>query len=332
MTGTYRLFGSELSPYSVKVRAYLRYKGLPHDWIIRSAEREAEFSQYATLPLVPLVVTPEGEGLQDSTPIMDVLEARHPEPPLQPQDAVLAFLSTLIEDYADEWGNKWMFHYRWTYEEDQRSAAQRICQHAMPGLEDAQRAEMEEMIRARMTQRRFFVGSSETTRELIEGSFRRMLSILERHLETRPYLFGARPALGDFGLYGQLSQLRSDPTPGAFISANCPKVNGYIERMHAPVATGPFEAMEALLPGLTPLVAEEIAGCFLPWADANARALAAGEEHFAVTLDDGLFEQQPQKYHAKSLKVLRQKYQAVADAPGLAPVLDECGVTRWLAA
>ena len=32
---TYRIFGSELSPYSVKVRSYFRLKGLPHEWIAR---------------------------------------------------------------------------------------------------------------------------------------------------------------------------------------------------------------------------------------------------------------------------------------------------------
>ena len=60
----YRIFGSELSPYSVKVRSYFRYKGLAHEWIPRSPAVQAEFQKYAKLPLVPLVVTPEGEGLR----------------------------------------------------------------------------------------------------------------------------------------------------------------------------------------------------------------------------------------------------------------------------
>ena len=32
----YQLIGSEESPYSVKVRAYLRYKSLPHQWLSRA--------------------------------------------------------------------------------------------------------------------------------------------------------------------------------------------------------------------------------------------------------------------------------------------------------
>ena len=104
---TYRIFGSELSPYSVKVRSYFRYKGLAHEWLLRSPANQGEFQKYAKLPLVPLVVTPEGEGVQDSTPIIERFEAANPEPSLVPDDKALAFLSALLEEFGDEWGNKW---------------------------------------------------------------------------------------------------------------------------------------------------------------------------------------------------------------------------------
>jgi len=60
MSNVHRIFGNELSPYSVKVRSYFRYKKIPHEWIVRDATNEAEFRQYAKLPLIPLVVTPDG--------------------------------------------------------------------------------------------------------------------------------------------------------------------------------------------------------------------------------------------------------------------------------
>ncbi|MFP6624076.1 MAG: glutathione S-transferase N-terminal domain-containing protein, partial [Myxococcota bacterium] len=37
MSDVYRIFGAEISPYSVKVRSYYRYKGIPHEWIPRTA-------------------------------------------------------------------------------------------------------------------------------------------------------------------------------------------------------------------------------------------------------------------------------------------------------
>ena len=84
MSSPYRLFGLELSPYSVKVRSYLRYKGIEHEWVVRDSTHIEEFQRRAKLPLIPLLITPEDEALQDSTPILESLEARFPEPSIHP--------------------------------------------------------------------------------------------------------------------------------------------------------------------------------------------------------------------------------------------------------
>ena len=175
----YRIFGLELSPYSVKVRSYFRYKQIPHEWIVRDVTTTAEYERYAKLPLVPLVVTPDGTALQDSTPIIETMETRVPAPALQPSDPALAFLSALVEEYADEWGNKPMFHYRWFYEPDQESAAERLARSMNPALDDDGHANLKQAVMGRMVPRLAFVGSSPATREQIEASFHRQLAILD---------------------------------------------------------------------------------------------------------------------------------------------------------
>src|SRR4030088_1133901 len=104
-----RIIGAEMSPYSVKARSYVRYKAIPHQWVLRNAASQAEFEKYAKMPIIPLVVTPEGSGIQDSTPIIDRLERLYPAPSIHPGDGVANFNYTLIEEFGDEWGNKWMF-------------------------------------------------------------------------------------------------------------------------------------------------------------------------------------------------------------------------------
>ena len=37
MAEGYRIIGAEMSPYSVKVRSYFRYKAIPHQWVLRNA-------------------------------------------------------------------------------------------------------------------------------------------------------------------------------------------------------------------------------------------------------------------------------------------------------
>ncbi len=327
---TYRIFGIELSPYSVKVRSYFRYKDIPHEWIVRNTNNMAEFQKYARLPLVPLVVTPEDEGWQDSTPILEKLEKLYPEPAIQPDDSACAFLSALIEEYADEWGNKEMFHYRWWYEPDQQSAAERIARANLP---DADEATLEETVAAivkRMVPRLSFVGSHAGTKPIIEDSLARVARLVEAHLASRPFLFGGRPALADFGLWAQLYEASIDPTPGAMLRAEAPRTIAWIERMLDPRAAGDFESWPALAPTLEPLLREQVAGLFLPWSTANARALAAGEAEFEVELQGRPFRQQTQKYHARSLGVLKQRYAGVADRSTLDPILERTGCLPWL--
>jgi glutathione S-transferase len=325
MAEPYRIYGMEVSPYSVKVRSYFRYKGLPHVWIPRNAETQAEFQKYAKLPLVPLVVTPEDEGIQDSTPIIERMETLCPEPSIHPEDPIAAFVSVLLEEFGDEWGNKWMFHYRWAREVDQVSCAGRIARLMMPGSDEEQHLQMTAGVQERMVNRVWFVGSSEQTAPQIEGSFVEALEQLEAHLSDRPYLFGARPAFGDFGLWGQMYEAWTDPTPGALINGRAPSVLAWIHRMLWPRVEGEFEAWGALEPTLMPFLERQVGRLFLPWSVANAEAIAAARDEFSVELDGRTWTQKPQKYHAKSLGALRQKYAAAADPSALDPVLERAG-------
>lgn len=330
--GTYRIFGAELSPYSVKTRSYYRYKGIPHEWIPRSADSMAEYQKYARLPIIPAVATPDDEGLQDSTPILEAMEAKFPEPTTHPPTPALKFLSELLEEFGDEWGNKWMFHYRWKDEADQRSAADRLVSTMMPNASEAERATMADQIRERMVGRVGVVGSNATTAPIIEASFANGLDLLEKHLSGRAYLFGGRPSFADFGLWGQVYNAWTDPTCKKAIDEK-PAVRAWIDRMLEPKAEGDFESWDALAPTLEPLLQQEVR-IFLAWASAIAGAIADGAESVTVELDGKSWSQTvggPQKYHAKSLKEMRRKYAEVSDDPELRSILERTGCLPHLA-
>ncbi len=284
MADGYRIIGAEMSPYSVKVRSYFRYKGIPHQWVLRNAASQPEFEKFAKMPIIPLVVTPDGTGIQDSTPIIDRIEKLHPEPSLHPGEPVTQFISALIEEFGDEWGNKWMFHYRWARDVDQISSAGRIARMRAPGASDQEHDGFAAQVRARMVDRVWFVGSNATTAPQIEAGFQEMLGLLDPHLATRPYLFGGRPAYGDFG------------------------------------------------PTLMPILTKQVGRQFWTWTLANEKALADGKDEFSVTLGDKVWIQKPQKYHARSLGMLRAKYAAVADKKDLDLILAATGCLAGLRA
>ncbi len=332
MANIYRIFGAELSPYSVKVRSYFRYKGIPHEWILRNPDSQAEYQKYARLPIVPLVVTPQDEGIQDSTPIIERLESLYPQPAIHPSDQVSAFVSVLLEEFGDEWGNKWMFHCRWARDVDQLSSAGRIARMMKPAADEKQLSAAIAQVRERMVGRVWLVGSNARTAPQIEDSFSETLGILETHLARRTYLFGAWPGFGDFGMWGQLYNAWTDPTPGAIIEARAPKVLAWIQRMLWPRAEGEFEAWAGLEPTLMPLLEQQVGRLFMPWTTANAAAIAAGREEFSVELAGRTWTQQPQKYHAKSLAALREKYAALPDKQAVDMVLDRAGCLAGLRA
>jgi glutathione S-transferase len=330
MADTYRIIGAEMSPYSVKIRSYFRYKAIPHQWVLRNAASQAEFEQHAKMPIVPLVVTPEGSGIQDSTPIIDRMERLFPEPSIHPDDSVARFISAVIEEFGDEWGNKWMFHYRWAREVDQVSAAGRIARMRSPDASGQQHTSFAGQVRARMVDRVWFVGSNAVTAPQIEAGFAEMLGLLDTHLATRPYLFGGRPAFGDFGLWGQIYEMWTDPTAGALIGGGASHVLDWVHRMLWPRAEAPFEAWSTLAPTLMPILTGQVGKQFMPWTLANEKALTEAKEEFSVTLGDKIWTQKPQKYHARSLAMLRAKYAEVADKTALDPVLEAAGCLAGL--
>lgn len=334
MTQVYRVFGSEMSPFSVKVRSWFRYKGVAHQWVVRNAATDAEYQKHARLPIVPLVVTPGGEAWQDSTPMIEKLEALHPDPAIHPADPVSAFVSVLLEEFGDEWGNKWMFHYRWAREVDQLCSAGRLARAGLPEASEEEFAERAEQIRHRMVDRVWFVGSNAVTAPLIEQSFTTAIAQLDAHLEHRPYLFGGRPALADFGLWGQLYCAWTDPTAGALIEARAGNLLAWIQRMLWPGFEkgfekgfeGGFEDWHDLEPTLMPFLVDQVGRRFMPWTLANARAIAGGLDEFQVELQGETWIQKPQKYHARSLQVLRDRYRDYAGREQVEPVLSraEC--------
>jgi hypothetical protein len=70
----------------------------------------------------------------------------------------------------------------------------------------------------------------------------------------------------------------------------------------------------------------------MPWTLANEKCLADGRQEFSVPLDGKSWTQKPQKYHARSLSMLRAKYAAAPHKAELDPVLQEAGCLAGLRA
>ncbi|MEE2742937.1 MAG: glutathione S-transferase C-terminal domain-containing protein, partial [Bdellovibrionota bacterium] len=323
------------SPYSVKVRSYFRYKELDHVWIIRSFEGRSEFNRYAKIPIVPLVVTPDDIPLQDSTPLMEKLEKSSSGPKIIPDDSTLAFLSRMIEEYADEWVNKPLFHYRWNYKKDEINASKIISTYMTPQILQGIPLLGQFIVKIislfvakRQISRRFWLGTFPVNAPIVESSFIRILDILDSHLETRPYILGKKPSMADFGLWGQIYNLHLDPTPHSIIIKRKNVLN-WVKRMLSPKEEGDFETLEQLIPTLKPIL-EEVADIYFPWAKANFLAITEKKEKFDVQLKGQTFEQKPIKYQAKTFKILQDIYKEYNKNKDLNDILEKTGCLKYL--
>ena len=125
-----RFLGAPGSPYTRKMRAILRYRRIPHHFILGNS-REAEKLPVPKVPLMPTFFLPDDAGQEvpvtDSTPLIRRFEAAFEGRSILPPDPALRFVDELLEDFADEWLTKCMFHYRWYREADIDEGAPRAA-------------------------------------------------------------------------------------------------------------------------------------------------------------------------------------------------------------
>lgn len=321
----YRLFGAETSPYSVKVRSFLRYKGIDFEWIGRSTQTEEEFQALAKVPTVPLLLSPSRPANQDSTSIIATLEADHAEPSAVPDDDASAALALVLEDYADEWLNKLMFFQRWGQKPDREAAGDRTMEQLLDGKLPRAKKKTRDQIVKRMRDRLPMVGIERKNEKTLKTSFERFFTLLNAHLEKTLFLFGGRPSAADFALAGQVQQLLMDPSPTAWLQANAPFVVAWSEFMEAPKAGGPFAPLSELEETLLPLFKDEVAVTYLPWAKANLEAAKAKEDRVSIKIGKAKYEQVTQHYAARAFKAVIKAVRNAKDAEGLESFLAAAG-------
>jgi glutathione S-transferase len=330
----YTLLGSQMSPYSMKVYAYLQFKRVPFHWEERSLLNNRKFKANAQVALIPMLFRPDGSAMQDSTLMMEEeIEPNYPQPEVYPPEPAAVFLSQLLEEFGDEWCNKLMFCQRWWGEEDQAWTGKRLAQlmFEVTWWGRLLSPVVQKLIVRRMVPRLTFAGGGELNKPHLMKSWETLLADMELHLADRPYFFGGRPTLGDFSIFGQLVEAYCDVSGGRYIRANHPVVESWIKRMHNASIEGNFEPLESLMPTLGPLIRNSVAGRFLPWTCANAKAWEAGEKLTSLTFDGQPYQQNTFKYHRFSLHQLYRKYLEVSDDPQLQVILEESGCLPYFA-
>ena len=140
MSLPFKILGAPGSPYSRKLRSVLRYRRIPFIWANRNSKEDTN-TPSVPVNLLPVLVVPGESGDYsvakiDSTPIIRFLEQQHSGRSVIPHDPAMVFIDYLIEDYADEWLTKAMFHFRWAHQRNVDFAGSILPRWTMNHLSD----------------------------------------------------------------------------------------------------------------------------------------------------------------------------------------------------
>jgi glutathione S-transferase len=367
------IWGSALSPFHLKLMAMCRHAGVPFR-VLPGERSRLENLRYMwrrerllrghlpltwprmdpldEFPLVPFLFGPAGENLYDTSSIAEWLDTRAglslPNGPLVPRDdPAAAFVTHLIDEYADEFCLYLIHHQRWKVSaQDNRAGAIVAHEFRVGPFEGA----MARWFSRRQTRRLPYLFSVAPagfhidglppgrqppslpgfppTHALLEQAFDRLLDALEQILGQRRWLLGQRFTLADASLFGELGvHSIADPTTDAAIRTRAPHVHAWLARIHAgEIHDGSAAGTWRLDDTLRPLLAE--IGRIYPSlmqqnAAAWARLSAEGETCFNERgfdrgrgLYDGVLDGHPfravvKTFQVKSWRVLRERWRTL---------------------
>ena len=323
----YRLIGSTASPYAIKLRALMRYRKLPFDWVLMTKALRKQ-TQHLRPNLIPVLQYPDGTFRAETTTLAYDLETRHTERSAIPPDRAVAFVCDLLEDLADEWAVKPLFLYRWWDPQDQAYVSRWAGEEWSTSDAETGSPEEIEEFRRRQISRMPILGATAENKPLLEQSYLRILAAFEPHVGMARYLFGSRPSLADFAWFGQLSEMATDPTPMRIMRERAPFTDHWVRRLDdASGVDGAWypreQALGAWVEGLLSIAGE----LYLPFLLANADALARSLDRLEMEVWGLPYVLAPFKYQVKCLEQLRSKLTSLdsGDRAALRPILERTG-------
>ena len=315
--------GSPPSPYTRKMIALMRYRRIPYKVIWGNPQELLTNGSLSHLNIEPakpnlqptFLLPDQTAGLKahtDSTPLIRRFEAEFETRKCIPKDKFLSFLNYLLEDFADEWVTKYMFHYRWHFDEDIDNAGTLLPLNQFVNLDEDSLASFKKYISERQVSRLGVVGSSEITAETIEKSFKRFLSLLEKHFLLFPFLLGKRPASADFAMFGQLSQLVGfDPTSRKIAHEISPRTVAWVSLMEdlSGLEVSDEDWISDEIPESLSNIFKEIGKVYAPALLANKEAALKDEKTWKTTIDDSEWTQQTFPYQVKCLNWINEEFE-----------------------
>lgn len=272
----YTLYGGELSYFTRKLEAALDFYGLEYRFVDKGQSGQAaEIEARSGTHQVPVLQTPENWMLGDTTPILQLLDARIPARALFPSGP-LGVLTHIVEEFFDEWVARTMVHTRWHYEESATYAALKMT-HG--NKEAAERIANWGPRACRATGT-----DSPLQQKAAEDEFSRLLAAMSAQLKETRFLLGDRPTAVDCIVLGALrAHINQDPWPKRELMTPFPDVAEWADGATSWDGKGELAPFPASTPFAQSVLAE-MPATYVPYILGNRQAQTEGRKAFAADI------------------------------------------------
>lgn len=261
MQNTYKLYGAPLSLYTGKARAYLKFKQIQYEEVFSSRKVYTDIIVPKTgVRFIPVLETPSGEFVQDTSAIIDAIEESVSQRSVVPTMPKQKLVSAMFEMWGDEWLLIPAMHYRWNHN-NFPFIYEEFGKIAFPNMPAFIRRFVGKKLGAKFKGFVPMLGITKETIPAIEHWYEQLvLPTLNAHFKVHDYLLGSRPCVGDFGLMGPLyAHLYRDPAPGKLMKRIAPHVASWVERMNQEnIELGEWVSNDEIPESLLPLLQSQL--------------------------------------------------------------------------
>ena len=290
--GEYTLVGNELSFFSRKLEAQLRFQQIPWHWLFKTQERAPELEARAGTHFIPLLMTPEKWLIHDTIALGPMLDSRFHQRPVIPSTPVQRACCFILEDAFNHWLGRSCIHTRWCYPDNVEWVGIRFGASMMLDRSiDAPLTE-EELAPLRGVGQMMYQGFGKNVCEYngvgpdqgesVKADFTLMLEALDKHFEHNDFLLGPRPCLADFALAGaSKAHYITDPTPASWLGQYRDMLFDYTQRFFSDGQISDSDWLpDDRVPETLVVILDYLQRSYFQFARANIAAGLAGEKYY----------------------------------------------------
>ncbi|MGI9292500.1 MAG: glutathione binding-like protein [Pseudomonadales bacterium] len=305
--GDYALVGSEMSFFTRKLEAQLRFQQIPWHWHFKTTERTAEIEARAGTHFIPVLMTPEKWLIHDTIALGPLLNDRFADRPVIPSTPLQRSCCFILEDVFNHWLGRICVHTRWCYPDNVTWVGPRFGANVVLDRSiDIPFSEQElvdltpigEMMHQGFGKKACeFLGVGPDQKQPVRADFTLMLQTLDKHFAENDFLLGSRPCLVDFALAGaSKAHFITDPTPVSWLGEYRDMLFGYTERFFSDEQNNDREWLpNDQVPKTLSVILDYVQRSYLQFASANIAAGLAGEKYYEYDYGFGPIRARTQK-------------------------------------